>query len=519
MYGGTAVNCTVVSNFANGYGGGMAGGKSYNSISWNNAAPSGNDFYSVIASNSCSPDVTHGDAGNITSAPLFADEASGNYRLAFNSPCIDAGSNAYVYTATDLDGNPRIVGSNVDMGAYEYDGPVDSDLDDLTNEDEINIHGTDPFDPDSDDDGLTDGEEVLIHFTDPNDDDSDNDALLDGDEVSTHGTNPLDADSDDDGLSDGNELPMLIDPLDADTDDDGLHDGLELGVIAGVPGGTSDGAFAASRVPFVGTDPAGFVPDADAGTVTDPLDNDSDNDGLSDGVEDANGDGAVDTGETDPVDADSDDDGLSDGIELPMLTDPLDADTDGDGLHDGLELGVDTVIPGGYSTGAYLPNQVAYDGTDPAGFVSDADPGTVTDPRKADSDNDLLSDGDEDVNGDGAVDTGETNPNDDDSDDDGLKDGDEVGMGFNPLYDESYAVDYLLNNSAEYGLYTSNSIMDLDMGYLMLQTTPSNTVYLWLQLEQTTNLVEGVWSNIYPAVYWEALAPEGKSFFRVRGGP
>ena len=43
---------------------------------------------------------------------------------------------------------------------------VDSDGDGLSNEDEINIYGTDPADPDSDDDGVSDGVEVTFG-TDP----------------------------------------------------------------------------------------------------------------------------------------------------------------------------------------------------------------------------------------------------------------------------------------------------------------------------------------------------------------
>ena len=74
------------------------------------------------------------------------------------------------------------------------------------------------------------------------------------------------------------------------------------------------------------------------------------------------------------------------------------------------------------------------------------------------------------------------------------------------------------NDPAAYDLYTSNSIMDLSMGYLMLQTTSNDHMRLWLQLRQCSNLVEGVWSNAGDAVEWLRLAPDGKVFYRVRGG-
>jgi len=56
-------------------------------------------------------------AGNISGDPLFGADC----RLTAGSPCIDAGdSSVWSLSATDIDGNPRIVGLTVDMGAYEF---------------------------------------------------------------------------------------------------------------------------------------------------------------------------------------------------------------------------------------------------------------------------------------------------------------------------------------------------------------------------------------------------------------
>jgi hypothetical protein len=50
----------------------------------------------------------------------------GDYHLLPGSPCIDAGYPGYQPEAneTDLDGNPRIMGTRIDMGAYEHRPPI-----------------------------------------------------------------------------------------------------------------------------------------------------------------------------------------------------------------------------------------------------------------------------------------------------------------------------------------------------------------------------------------------------------
>ena len=55
--------------------------------------------------------------------------------------------------------------------------------------------GTDPNQADTDLDGLTDGEEVLFYATDPRDADTDDGGVVDGEEL-TLGTDPLDPDDD-----------------------------------------------------------------------------------------------------------------------------------------------------------------------------------------------------------------------------------------------------------------------------------------------------------------------------------
>jgi hypothetical protein len=107
----------------------------YNNIIWGNtaAAPSdsGSDLYIYDGGTGPSINLYNNDfsnmniwqggglnqGGNINADPNLDPD----YQLETGSPCIDTGSNsAPGLPATDLGGNPRIQGTIVDMGAYEW---------------------------------------------------------------------------------------------------------------------------------------------------------------------------------------------------------------------------------------------------------------------------------------------------------------------------------------------------------------------------------------------------------------
>ena len=141
----TLNNCTLVGNSAV-LGGGVALGRMNNCIClWNTAdigsnysehhlngiappppppplagkppaPPSPRDALNFC----CTTPLPTSGVGNFTNSPLFVDPANGDFRLQPDSPCINAGNNDYVSASTDLDGNPRISGGIVDVGAYEF---------------------------------------------------------------------------------------------------------------------------------------------------------------------------------------------------------------------------------------------------------------------------------------------------------------------------------------------------------------------------------------------------------------
>jgi predicted outer membrane repeat protein len=151
----TLTNCTVVANSATGgeysHGGGLAGDDDTylsltNCIFWANSDTKGTSqkaqlyVYApqVIVNYCCIQGWTGelGGQGNIGDDPLFIDPDNGSYLLSPGSPCIDAGTDAGVYT--DIEGNIRPFDypgvdnngelSDFDMGAYEATSGIRADL-------------------------------------------------------------------------------------------------------------------------------------------------------------------------------------------------------------------------------------------------------------------------------------------------------------------------------------------------------------------------------------------------------
>ena len=229
--------------------------------------------------------------------------------------------NAYDPSITvDENGIYYIVYTELYQNAFEVffvNGYIDSDGDELSDYEEINVYGTDPNLVDTDGDTISDGEEVTLGLdgviTNPLSSDSDSDQIPDDYEI-LYNLNPnnasdADLDFDDDDLTNLEEYQENTNPLIFDTDGDTLGDGEEINDYS-----------------------------------TDPLKADTDGDKLIDGYEVLWG---LDPNSPDNIETDPDGDGLTTEFESTIWTNPNDPDTDGDGFYDGVEyqFGTDPLDP------------------------------------------------------------------------------------------------------------------------------------------------------------------------------
>ncbi|MCB0761849.1 MAG: hypothetical protein KDC12_10035, partial [Flavobacteriales bacterium] len=99
-----------------------------------------------------------------------------------SSALIDDGSCATYPGDSCDDGNVYTANDEIQMNCLCEGTPIDTDGDGISDEDEINVYGTDPYLQDSDYDGLTDGLEITLAGTDPLDPDTNDNGCGDAEE-------------------------------------------------------------------------------------------------------------------------------------------------------------------------------------------------------------------------------------------------------------------------------------------------------------------------------------------------
>ncbi|NOS71338.1 MAG: hypothetical protein HOP33_15565 [Verrucomicrobia bacterium] len=126
-YSCTLNNCTLTGNAAGSQGGGMMDCSANNSIVYFNYAPIGSNYFynfeGYPINYGCTAPQPDVGVGSVMNTPIFVNFAADNLHLTSNSPCINSGFNGNVSSDIDLDGNPRIAGGTVDIGAYEFTSP------------------------------------------------------------------------------------------------------------------------------------------------------------------------------------------------------------------------------------------------------------------------------------------------------------------------------------------------------------------------------------------------------------
>jgi len=113
-----AINNTIVDNTNRGIKADSTSVTICNCILWGN----GDDLYNCSATYSCISNCNDVNASNhnICAAPCFVDAGSNDFHIDINSPCVNAGDPNGDYDGqVDIDGDARVIGLYVDMGADE----------------------------------------------------------------------------------------------------------------------------------------------------------------------------------------------------------------------------------------------------------------------------------------------------------------------------------------------------------------------------------------------------------------
>ncbi len=126
LTGGSVENCTITDNASQSGPGGLCrynGGTIVNTLIWGNSNTDDGTYGdgdlscdSAAALTTCHTDDPSFNGGARKRLPYFA--------LSADSPCINAGTRLGWMTAeaTDIAGNPRVIGRSVDIGCYEFPG-------------------------------------------------------------------------------------------------------------------------------------------------------------------------------------------------------------------------------------------------------------------------------------------------------------------------------------------------------------------------------------------------------------
>jgi subtilisin family serine protease len=116
------INCTIANNSAGQRYGGVSNLNETdinitNSIIWGNQAPEYPQLADDIIVSYSNIEGSYSGVGNIDINPNFV----GDYRLSHDSPCVNAGDPYYspAEGEWDIDGEPRVMGGRIDMGADE----------------------------------------------------------------------------------------------------------------------------------------------------------------------------------------------------------------------------------------------------------------------------------------------------------------------------------------------------------------------------------------------------------------